>query len=120
MIDHSSTKKSESLTQEMESNEDILAQHEQQIQEILNRLGKTKKRILIELYKHPIGYKKLSKILGTGMDTIRSHIKSGKYSKSLHQMALLEKGPKGWQLTPLGLEVVERLREDPEYRSYFY
>lgn len=91
------------------------------LEEIIERLGKTKKRILIELYKDSVGYKKLSKILGVGLDTIRSHIKSGKYSTSLQEIGLVERGDNGgWQLTALGLQVCELLQEDPELRSFFY
>jgi predicted transcriptional regulator len=84
------------------------------------RLGRTKKRIIIELYKQSIGYKKLSKILGVGLDTIRSHIKSGKYSTSLLQMGLVERGKNGWQLTHSGLEICETLQSDPELKAFFY
>ncbi|MFX0113410.1 MAG: hypothetical protein ACFFB3_02570 [Candidatus Hodarchaeota archaeon] len=85
-----------------------------------DRLGRTKKRIIIELYKQSVGYKKLSKILGVGLDTIRSHIKSGKYSNSLLQMGLVERGRNGWQLTPSGLEICETLQSDPELKAFFY
>ena len=85
-----------------------------------DRLGRTKKRIIIELYKQSIGYKRLSKILGVGLDTIRSHIKSGKYSTSLLQMGLVERGKNSWQLTPLGLEICEGLQGDPELKAFFY
>jgi len=88
-------------------------------EEIIPRLGKTKKRIVIELYKSSVGYKKLAKILEVGLDTIRSHIKSGKYSTSLASMGLVERGEKGWQLTALGLEVCEVLQKDPEMKQYF-
>ena len=84
-------------------------------------MGRTKKRILIELYKDSVGYKKLSKILGVGLDTIRSHIKSGKYSTSLQEIGLVERSDSGgWQLTALGLQVCELLQQDPELRAYFY
>ena len=86
----------------------------------IERLGRTKKRILIELYRHSVGYKRLSKTLGVGLDTIRSHIKSGKYSTSLSQMELVEKGESGWRLTAKGLLVCEKLKEDPELKAFFY
>ncbi len=90
-------------------------------EEIVERMGRTKKRILIELYKDSVGYKKLSKILGVGLDTIRSHIKSGKYSTSLQEIGLVERSDSGgWQLTALGLQVCELLQQDPELRAYFY
>lgn len=88
--------------------------------ELLNILGHTKKRILIELYRDSVGYKRLSKIIGVGLDTIRSHIRTGKYSRSLFQMGLVEKGEKGWQVSQSGLEVIEQLQKDPEYRGFFY
>ena len=68
--------------------------NEEQIEpkELIETLGRTKKRILIELYRKPVGYKKLSKTIGVGLDTIRSHIKSGKYSRSLLQLGCVEKG----------------------------
>ncbi len=90
-------------------------------EEIVKRMGRTKKRILIELYKDSVGYKKLSKILGVGLDTIRSHIKSGKYSTSLLEIGLVERSESGgWQLTALGLQVCELLQQDPELRAFFY
>ncbi|MHA1973801.1 MAG: hypothetical protein ACTSW1_12460 [Candidatus Hodarchaeales archaeon] len=89
-------------------------------QEIMERLGRTKKRILIELYRDSVGYKRLSKIIGVGLDTIRSHIRTGKYSRSLLEMGLVERGEKGWQLTPLGLQVTELLQQDKEFKAFFF
>jgi hypothetical protein len=88
--------------------------------EIMERLGRTKKRILIELYRDSVGYKRLSKIIGVGLDTIRSHIRTGKYSRSLLAMGLVERGEKGWQLTPLGLQVTELLQQDNEFKAFFF
>ena len=88
--------------------------------EIMERLGRTKKRILIELYRDSVGYKRLSKIIGVGLDTIRSHIRTGKYSRSLLAMSLVERGEKGWQLTPLGLQVTELLQQDNEFKAFFF
>ena len=88
--------------------------------EIMERLGRTKKRILIELYRDSVGYKRLSKIIGVGLDTIRSHIRTGKYSRSLLTMGLVERGEKGWQLTPLGLQVTELLQQDNEFKAFFF
>lgn len=89
-------------------------------EELIQRMGRTKKRIIIELYRDSVGYKKLSKILGVGLDTIRSHIKSGKYSTSLSQLGVVERGEKGWQLSPFGLEVCELLQKDPELKAFFF
>jgi len=77
---------------------------------------------MIELYKRPyLGYKKLAKQIGVGLDSVRSALKAGKYSKSLTQLGLVErKEPKGWAITPLGLEILEQIREDPAYRAFFY
>ncbi|MHA1994424.1 MAG: hypothetical protein ACW97Z_07795 [Candidatus Hodarchaeales archaeon] len=88
--------------------------------EIMERLGRTKKRILIELYRDSVGYKRLSKIIGVGLDTIRSHIRTGKYSRSLLDVGLVERGEKGWQLTPLGLQVTELLQQDTEFKAFFF
>ncbi|MHA1977924.1 MAG: hypothetical protein ACW98I_13540 [Candidatus Hodarchaeales archaeon] len=88
--------------------------------EIMERLGRTKKRILIELYRDSVGYKRLSKIIGVGLDTIRSHIRTGKYSRSLLDIGLVERGEKGWQLTPLGLQVTELLQQDTEFKAFFF
>lgn len=88
--------------------------------EIMERLGRTKKRILIELYRDSVGYKRLSKIIGVGLDTVRSHIRTGKYSRSLLQLGLVERGEKGWQLTPLGLQVTELLQQDNEFKAFFF
>jgi len=90
------------------------------IDEMIERMGRTKKRIVIELYRSQVGYKKLSKILGVGLDTVRSHIKSGKYSNSLLQMGLVERGDSGWQLSAKGLIVCEHLQQDPELKAFFY
>jgi predicted transcriptional regulator len=88
--------------------------------ELLERLGRTKKRILIELYRDSVGYKRLSKIIGVGLDTVRSHIRTGKYSRSLLELGLVERGEKGWQLTPLGLQVTELLQQDAEFKAFFF
>jgi len=88
--------------------------------EIMERLGRTKKRILIELYRDSVGYKRLSKIIGVGLDTVRSHIRTGKYSRSLLQLGLVERGEKGWQLTPMGLQVTELLQQDNEFKAFFF
>ncbi len=88
--------------------------------ELMERLGRTKKRILIELYRDSVGYKRLSKIIGVGLDTIRSHIRTGKYSRSLLELGLVERGEQGWQLTPLGLQVTELLQEDAEFKAFFF
>ncbi len=88
--------------------------------DIMERLGRTKKRILIELYRDSVGYKRLSKIIGVGLDTIRSHIRTGKYSRSLLDIGLVERGEKGWQLTPLGLQVTELLQQDNEFKAFFF
>ena len=88
--------------------------------EIMERLGRTKRRILIELYRDSVGYKRLSKIIGVGLDTVRSHIRTGKYSRSLLQLGLVERGEKGWQLTTLGLQVTELLQQDNEFKAFFF
>jgi hypothetical protein len=88
--------------------------------EVIKRLGRTKKRILIELYRDSVGYKRLSKIIGVGLDTIRSHIRTGKYSRSLLELGLVERGEQGWQLTPLGLQVTELLQQDAEFKAFFF
>ena len=99
-----------------------MTEEEQQLKpkDLVEQLGRTKKRIIIELYRQPVGYKKLSKILGVGLDTIRSHIKSGKYSRSLLQLGCVERGEKGWTLSSTGKEVAELLKEDPELKGFFY
>lgn len=89
------------------------------IAELLERLGRTKRLILIELSKGPAGYKKLSKVLKVGIDTIRSHVKTGKHSRSLSQLGLIEQLDRGWSLTERGKEVLEQLKKDPEYSPYF-
>lgn len=88
--------------------------------EIMKILGRTKKRILIELYRDSVGYKRLSKIIGVGLDTVRSHIRTGKYSRSLLEIGLVERGEKGWQLTSLGLQVTELLQQDAEFKAFFF
>ncbi|MFX1545706.1 MAG: hypothetical protein ACFFCU_05810 [Promethearchaeota archaeon] len=88
--------------------------------QMMERLGRTKKRILIELYRDSVGYKRLSKIIGVGLDTIRSHIRTGKYSRSLLELGLVERGEQGWQLTPLGLQVTELLQQDTEFKAFFF
>ncbi|PWI46365.1 hypothetical protein CEE45_17155 [Candidatus Heimdallarchaeota archaeon B3_Heim] len=106
------------------SSEELLRDNSSQIiqdpKELMERLGRTKKRILIELYRDSVGYKRLSKIIGVGLDTIRSHIRTGKYSRSLLDIGLVERGEKGWQLTPLGLQVTELLQQDTEFKAFFF
>ncbi len=106
------------------SSEELLRDNSSQIsqdpKEFMERLGRTKKRILIELYRDSVGYKRLSKIIGVGLDTIRSHIRTGKYSRSLLDIGLVERGEKGWQLTPLGLQVIELLQQDTEFKAFFF
>lgn len=89
-------------------------------QALIQQLGRTKKRILIELYRDSVGYKRLSKIIGVGLDTVRSHIRTGKYSRSLLELGLVERGEQGWQLTPLGLQVTELLQQDSEFKAFFF
>ncbi|NHJ02764.1 MAG: hypothetical protein EAX86_11555 [Candidatus Heimdallarchaeota archaeon] len=89
-------------------------------QTIIEQLGRTKKRILIELYRDSVGYKRLSKMIGVGLDTVRSHIRTGKYSRSLLELGLVERGEQGWQLTPLGLQVTELLQQDSEFKAFFF
>ena len=98
-------------------NPEILSQDPK---DIMERLGRTKQRILIELYRDSVGYKRLSKMIGVGLDTVRSHIRTGKYSRSLFSMGLVERGEKGWQLTPLGLQVTELLQQDNEFKAFFF
>jgi len=86
----------------------------------LERLGRTKKRILIELSKNPCGYKKLAKTIGVGLDTIRSHVRTGKYSTSLVDLGLVEKAERGWNLTEIGKNVTNALKDDPELKAFFY
>ncbi|MFX0092937.1 MAG: hypothetical protein ACFFBD_14355, partial [Candidatus Hodarchaeota archaeon] len=89
--------------------------------EILDSLGRTKRRIIIELYKGSIGYKRLSKILDVGVDTVRSHIKGGKFSRSLVELGCVKKREGyGWVLTAKGLEIAENLRDDPSLKAFFY
>ncbi len=106
------------------SSEELLQDNSSQIsqdpKEFMERLGRTKKRILIELYRDSVGYKRLSKIIGVGLDTIRSHIRTGKYSRSLLDIGLVERGEKGWQLTPLGLQVIELLQQETEFKGFFF
>lgn len=89
------------------------------IEELVERLGKTKRLILIELSKGAAGYKKLSKKLQIGLDTIRSHIKTGKHSRSLTQIGLIKQEERGWSVTELGANVLELLKKDPEYSAFF-
>ncbi|MBY9002197.1 MAG: hypothetical protein KGD64_14855 [Candidatus Heimdallarchaeota archaeon] len=88
-------------------------------EELVDRLGKTKRLILIELSKGAAGYKKLSKKLQIGLDTIRSHVKTGKHSKSLNQIGLIKQEERGWSLTELGENVLELVKRDPEYSAFF-
>ena len=94
-------------------------ENNESIEELLERLGRTKRLILIELSKKPAGYKKLSNVLKVGIDTIRSHVKTGKHSRSLSQLGLIEQQEKGWSLTERGKEILKLLKEDPEYSPYF-
>ncbi len=89
------------------------------LEEVCERLGRTKRLILIEISKEPTGYKKLSKKLKIGLDTIRSHVKTGKHSKSLVQLQLIERQEEIWAITDLGKQVLEIVRKDPEYSAYF-
>jgi len=89
------------------------------LEELVERLGKTKRHILIELSKGTAGYKKLSKKLQIGLDTIRSHVKTGKHSKSLNQIGLIKQEERGWSLTELGVNVLELVKKDPEYSPFF-
>jgi len=86
---------------------------------LVERLGRTKRLILIELTKGAAGYKKLSKKLKIGLDTIRSHVKTGKHSKSLTQLGLIEQEERGWSITALGNSVLEQIKRDPEYAPFF-
>ena len=88
-------------------------------EELIKRLGKTKRLILIELSKGAVGYKKLSKKLKIGLDTIRSHVKTGKHSNSLTQLGLISQEEKGWSITELGINVLDLLKRDPEYAPFF-
>lgn len=88
--------------------------------EYLERLGRTKKRILIELSKNACGYKKLAKTIGVGLDTVRSHVRTGKYSTSLVDLGLVEKAERGWNLTEAGKNVANALKDDPELKAFFY
>ena len=88
-------------------------------EELTDRLGRTKRLILIELSKGAAGYKKLSKKLRIGLDTIRSHVKTGKHSKSLTQLGLIKQEERGWSVTDLGIGVLEKLKKDPEFAPFF-
>ncbi len=88
-------------------------------EELIERLGKTKRLILIELSKGAAGYKKLSKKLKIGLDTIRSHVKTGKHSNSLTQLGLISQEEKGWSITELGTNVLDLLKRDPEFAPFF-
>ncbi len=121
MVENKNTKKdSESIDKEDEENKENSSSLNLTPAEIMERLGRTKKRILIEIYRDSVGYKRLSKIIGVGLDTIRSHIRTGKYSRSLLEMNLVERGEKGWQLTSLGLQVTELLQQDNEFKAFFF
>ena len=110
----------DSKTDESNSTDNPQIEQKSEPIELLERLGRTKKRILIELYRDSVGYKRLSKIIGVGLDTVRSHIRTGKYSRSLLELGLVERGEKGWQLTPLGLQVTELLQQDAEFKAFFF
>lgn len=90
-----------------------------ELEELVERLGKTKRLILIELSKGAAGYKKLSKKLQIGLDTIRSHVKTGKHSRSLNQIGLIKQEERGWSLTELGVNALELVKRDPEYSPFF-
>jgi len=90
-----------------------------ELEELVERLGRTKRLILIELSKGAAGYKKLSKKLQIGLDTIRSHVKTGKHSRSLNQIGLIKQEERGWSLTELGVNVLELVKRDPEYSPFF-
>lgn len=90
------------------------------IESIVERLGRTKRLILIELAKESVGYKKLSKKLRIGLDTIRSHIKTGKHSNSLTQLGLIQQEERGWSITESGEKILEILKKDPEYSPFFF
>ena len=92
---------------------------EENSKQLLERLGHTKRLILIELSKGEAGYKKLSKRLKIGIDTIRSHVKTGKHSKSLTQLGLIQQEEKGWSLTDLGKNILNSLKSNPEYSPFF-
>ncbi len=87
--------------------------------QIVERLGRTKRLILIELSKGAAGYKKLSKKLQIGIDTIRSHVKTGKHSTSLTQLGLLKQEERGYSVTDLGYDILEILKRDPYFAPYF-
>ena len=89
------------------------------VETLVERLGRTKRLILIELTRGAVGYKKLSKKLRIGLDTIRSHIKTGKHSNSLSQLGLIKQEERGWSITELGNSVLEQLKRDPEYAPFF-
>ncbi|MHA1206766.1 MAG: hypothetical protein ACTSR4_09885 [Candidatus Hodarchaeales archaeon] len=121
MVENKSTKKdSESIDKQDEVKKENSSSLNLTPAEIMERLGRTKKRILIEIYRDSVGYKRLSKIIGVGLDTIRSHIRTGKYSRSLLEMNMVERGEKGWQLTSLGLQVTELLQQDNEFKAFFF
>ena len=90
------------------------------LSKLLERLGRTKKRILIELSKNSCGYKKLAKTIGVGLDTVRSHVRTGKYSTSLVDLGLVEKAERGWILTEKGKQVANSFKDDPELKAFFY
>jgi predicted transcriptional regulator len=84
-------------------------------------LGHTKKRILIVLYNYPhTGYKTMSRITGVGLDTVRSHVKSGKYSKSLLSLGLIERTDNGWELTEEGYKQINLIKDDPKLKGFLY
>ncbi len=87
---------------------------------ILERLGKSKRLILIEISKGELGYKRLSRKLGLGLDTIRSHIRTGKHSTSLFQLDLILHDQERWIISELGKKVLELLKQEPEYSAHFY
>ena len=111
---------SEKESEDIANSQDSQQEQSSDPSRVIERLGRTKKRILIELYRDSVGYKRLSKMIGVGLDTIRSHIRTGKYSRSLLELGLVERGEKGWQLTPLGLQVTELLQQDVEFKAFFF
>lgn len=83
-------------------------------------MGRTKKRIIIELYRQTVGYKRLAKILDVGLDTVRSHLKRGRISCSLEEQGIVEQIKGGWTLTAKGRKIAEELKDDPQLKGFFY
>ena len=57
--------------------------------------------------------------LQIGIDTIRSHVKTGKHSTSLTQLGLLKQEERGYSVTDLGYDILEFLKRDPDFAPYF-